>query len=254
MTHLSIDGFSRLVTYAKASDNNKADTVLTLFQESVAKYGRPIRIRTDHGGENIRVWEEMVRNNGERGVIAGKSVKNQRVERLNSDLNRQVNYPFAEIFGDLESRGELNVKNDVDLFCLHYVFLPRVNKAIHGFVSSYNYHSLSSERNATPLQLFWANQCLIELHQNHQIYYPEVSVTDLLSRREQLPHVIVDSIRCPLDEQGVEELKRTINPLGQSSRPHHWLIVSFLARLTDFVSVDVALVQIGFVVVTVLLH
>ena len=125
----------------------------------------------------------MIQHQGEYGVIAGKSVQNQRVERLNGDLNWHVNCPFSEIFHDLELRGELNPKNDLNLFCLHFVYLPRINRAILQFGASYNCHSLSSEKNATPLQLFWANQNLIKLHRDHKVFYPEVSVTDLLSRR-----------------------------------------------------------------------
>ena len=217
VTHLSIDGFSRVITYAEASDNNRANTVLVKFQRAVATFGRPIRVRSDHGGENVRVWESMIQHEGEYGVICGKSVQNQRVERLNGEINRHVNRPFSEIFQDLELRGELNPKNDVDLFCLHFVYLPRINRAIEEFAASYNCHSLSSERNATPLQLFWANQGLIELHRGHEVFFPEVSVTDLLSRREELPHVVVDHIPCCLDQQGLEQLKRTINPLAQTS-------------------------------------
>ena len=84
----------------------------------------------------------MIQHQGEYGaVIAGKSVQNQRVERLNGDLNRHVNRPFSEIFHDLQLRGELKAKNDVDLFFLQFVYLP--SWAIGEFVNlSYNCHSL----------------------------------------------------------------------------------------------------------------
>ena len=48
----------------------------------------------------------MIVHQGVYGVIAGKSVQNQRVERLNGDLNHHVNHPFSEIFHDIEFRGE----------------------------------------------------------------------------------------------------------------------------------------------------
>ena len=70
---------------------------------------------------------------------------------------------------------------------------------------------------ATPLQLFWANQSLIELHCGHEVFYPEVFVTDLLSRREELPYVVIDSILYSLDQEGFEELKRSVDPLAESS-------------------------------------
>ena len=47
----------------------------------------------------------MIEHDGEYGVIAGTSVKNQRVERVNGDLNRHVNRPYSEVFHDLEFRG-----------------------------------------------------------------------------------------------------------------------------------------------------
>ena len=163
------------------------------------------------------MWETMIQQQGEYGVICGKSVQNQRVERLNGDLNRHVNRPFSEVFHDSELRGQFNPKNDVDLFCLHFVYLPRINRAIEEFATSYNCHSLSSEKNATSLRLFWANQSLIYLHRGHEVSYPEVSVTDLLSRREELPYIVVDRIPCCLDQQGLKHIKRTINPLAQTN-------------------------------------
>ena len=41
--HGAIDGYSRLPVYIVASDNNKATTVLSVFQEAVRKYGFPSR-------------------------------------------------------------------------------------------------------------------------------------------------------------------------------------------------------------------
>ena len=52
--HHGIDGFSRLVTFGKFSTNNRATTVLEIFREAVARYGHPVRIRTDHGGEMLK--------------------------------------------------------------------------------------------------------------------------------------------------------------------------------------------------------
>ncbi len=51
--HHGIDGFSHLVTFGKFSTNNRATTVLQIFCEAVERYGHPVRIHTDHGGENV---------------------------------------------------------------------------------------------------------------------------------------------------------------------------------------------------------
>jgi hypothetical protein len=58
--HGFIDGYSRLITGLRASDNNRASTVLDLFLASAAVYGIPSRLRGDHGTENLLVaaWIE----------------------------------------------------------------------------------------------------------------------------------------------------------------------------------------------------
>ena len=48
--HGGVDGFTRLPVYLTAGDNNKAETVLSLFLQAVAKFGLPSRVRSDKGG------------------------------------------------------------------------------------------------------------------------------------------------------------------------------------------------------------
>ena len=71
VTHLAIDGFSRLITLGGTSDNNKAETVFNKFSLAVKKYGRLLRVRTDHGGENVLVWRDMVNNNATAAWLLG---------------------------------------------------------------------------------------------------------------------------------------------------------------------------------------
>lgn len=86
VTHGGIDGYSRLVTYLHVSTNNRAETVLSAFSKAVDEFGLPTRIRIDKGGENVLVAEYMLghpnRGAEQHSVIAGRSVHNQRIERL----------------------------------------------------------------------------------------------------------------------------------------------------------------------------
>ena len=77
--HHGIDGFSRLITFCLCSTNNRASIVYQSFRQAVHKYGRPFRVRTDHGGENIDVWRDMTEAWGDdaKSVIVGSSVHNQ---------------------------------------------------------------------------------------------------------------------------------------------------------------------------------
>lgn len=82
--HGGIDGYSRVIVFLKASTNNRADTVASLFREAVDRYNLPSRVRSDQGLENIDVARIMLIKRGlNRGsIITGTLVHNQRIERL----------------------------------------------------------------------------------------------------------------------------------------------------------------------------
>ena len=56
--------------------------------DALQKFQCSLRIRTDHGTENVRMAEWMLNHHGvhKNPVITGSSVHNQRIERLWVDL------------------------------------------------------------------------------------------------------------------------------------------------------------------------
>ena len=147
MVHGGIDGHSRLVVYLRCSNNNRSQTVLALFLEAITNYGTPSRIRSDQGGENVRVAELMLllRGPGRGSHITGRSVHNQRIKRLWVDVYRGVLSLYYSLFYFLEDHELLNVNNELHLYCLQYVFIPRINQSLDNFVSAWNRHHLSTE-------------------------------------------------------------------------------------------------------------
>lgn len=164
MTHGGIDGFSRLIVYLQCSPNNRSTTVLDLFLLATQKHMLPSRVRSDEGGENILVAQYMIERRGaeRRSMITGCSVHNQRIERLWRDMHRSVTILFYRLFYFMEHHDLLDHLNEYHLWALHYIFLPRINKALKEFVNSWNNHSLRTTGHKSPQQLFTAGTLLLE--------------------------------------------------------------------------------------------
>lgn len=115
------------------------------FARATQQYGVPSRVRSDHGTENVGVWQFMdaVRGSNRHSYIAGRSVHNCRIERLRRDVHTVVTSTYARVFMDMENEEILDPDNDTDIFCLHYIFLPRINQSLGQFMAAWNNHPLS---------------------------------------------------------------------------------------------------------------
>ncbi|CAH0556963.1 unnamed protein product [Brassicogethes aeneus] len=157
--HGCIDGFSRMIIYLHCLNNNKAETALNCFENGVLQFGLPSRVRGDRGTENIAVARYMIAQRGcDRGsFIVGRSVHNQRIERLWSEVNRIVSKQYKELFLYMEEQNLLDENDEIDLFSLSYVFLPRIRRSLEEFVRQWNFHALSTERYRSPSQIFFTS-------------------------------------------------------------------------------------------------
>ena len=154
--HAAIDGYSRRIIYLEPNTNNRGSTVLAAFINGINSVNTiPQRVRADKGGENRQVAEWMLQTNGVgRGsFITGRSVHNQRIERLWRDVNRWLTC-FHLIFDHLRSTGFYDSDEGIDRFSLIFVYLPLLRRSLSQFTRVWNHHKLRTEQHYSPIQLY----------------------------------------------------------------------------------------------------
>ena len=184
------------------------------FLVATQEFGIPSRVRTDLGGENVRIWDfmEEVRGSNRGSYITGSSVHNTRIERLWRDVYEAVSATYISVFNELENQSILNPLNEMDMFCLHYIFLPRINASLHSFQLAWNNHPLSTENNRSPIQIYTCDSIGTSLFQESDNSIQHQAIPD-----DDISTVSVPEIISPLSRSAMGYLSTMVDPLQNST-------------------------------------
>jgi hypothetical protein len=222
--HAGIDGFSRALMYVHCADNNRAQTALDAFIKGVQEYGVPSRIRTDQGLENIDIARFMAAFHGpnRRSFIAGKSTHNQRIERQWRDMTKEVTSFYRELFFGMENRHDLDFSDRLTLFCLHYLFLARINEDLKLYMERWNNHKISTQKNQTPLQLLFSNRGLSAAIPSPIDIDEEYGIEENDDDEHPELETIVDHIpvACPLNVEQYQQFRTSFQPFTLNDVDH----------------------------------
>jgi hypothetical protein len=130
-----------------------------------------------------------------------------------------VSSSYISVFTDLESNGALNPDNESDLFALHYVYLARINKSLFDFKEAWNNHSVSTENNVSPLQIYTAcsqGSQLFDEAIDPLMYGVDSSSGSGDDVEDEENVVIVPRIHVPLSTSSLQRL-HAIDPLEDTN-------------------------------------
>jgi len=158
-------------------------------------------------------------------------------------VNATVVYEFKTLLETLERDHNLDVNNDLHIWALHYVVLPRLNQALSDFAKAHNNHPMSSERQRSPRQLWLDNADKMESVLDNDV---RGSVDDMFGVDESGPlppaderaenqdnHVHVPKVPCPLTVAQLSALRKVMDPqnLALSTRTLWVAVVRFCKEL-----------------------
>ncbi len=222
VTHGAIDGYSRLVLYLHCASNNKATTVYELFLNAIQRHHLPSRVRSDQGMENILVARHMIEKRGAQrnSMITGSSTHNQRIERLWRDMHQGVTLMYYKLFYFMEHHGLLDPLNEQHMFSLHYVYIPRISRALNEFITSWNNHPIRTAGHKSPLQLFTSGMLLLQNSELEAFDFFH-GVDDAYGVDPDGPISTVEGgVQVPqntsLSDSDLQTLRLTVDPLSSS--------------------------------------
>lgn len=95
----------------------------------------------------------IFRGSGRGSALRGRSMHNQQIERLWGDLWFGMTNVYHGLFKFFKCECIVDLDNEMHIWALYYVCLPRINRDLTEFCNQWNHHGLRTEMHQSPLQI-----------------------------------------------------------------------------------------------------
>ncbi|KAH3696248.1 hypothetical protein DPMN_083713 [Dreissena polymorpha] len=146
--------YSCLIVYLRVSCYKTAEAAFGSFITGVQRYCIPSQVTVDDSVENglVTSFMNVANREGRGSAIQGKSVYNQPIERLWTDVRTKVKDIYIKILWALEQSGALDIENQVHVYAIQFVIQPSLNRVLEEWSNPNNNHKVRTIRHRTPQQ------------------------------------------------------------------------------------------------------
>lgn len=132
---------------------------------------------------------------------------------------------------------------EAHIFCIHYLFIPRINADLDLFQQRWNHHSISTEGNRTPMQLEFLNEHLnasstvshdVEDYDNYGIQNEGTDDEYYQNQDEMHGRPRISAVASPLNQLGFQYFSMVVRPLTLEDNDTSLYIDHVLFALEQF--------------------
>ncbi len=137
-------------------------------------------------------------------------------------MHRCVTVLYYKLFYFMEHHDMLDPLNEMHLYAVHYVFIPRINRSLLEFMHGWNHHPIRTAHHRSPHQLFTAGALLLQHSQLSALdFFHHVDDHYGVDEDGPIPAeedtgIVIPEINFQVGEERFARLRQNVDPCAPS--------------------------------------